>query len=57
MDVSVDTKSDLVTGVADVRFKPLSRLVQDAGAADSLYRVLPGSGAQRVAVADFQSSI
>ena len=57
MDVSVDTKSDLVTGVADVRYKPLSRLAQEAGGADSLRRVLPESGARRDAVAAFNSSI
>lgn len=57
MDVSVDTKSDLVTGVADVRYKPLSRLVQEAGGADGLRRVLPEQGARRDAVAAFNSSI
>ena len=57
MDVSVDTTSDLVTGVADVRHTQLGRLAQVTGAADGLSRVLADSGAKRAAVAALQSSI
>ena len=59
MDVIVDTKSDLVSGVADVRYIPLSRLAREAQApiGESLAHVLPASTGQSVPVAAFNSSI
>jgi hypothetical protein len=57
MDASVDTTSDLVTGIADVRNTTLGRLAQVTGVGDGLNRVLADSSAKRAAVAAFQSSI
>jgi FXSXX-COOH protein len=59
MDISVDTKSDLVTGITDVRHTPLGRLARqtEGAGAGSLHRVLSGAAVQRVAVAAFNSSI
>jgi hypothetical protein len=54
MEISV---SELVTGVADVRRTPLSRLAQDASGTEGLRRVLPGPVDGRVSSATFNSSI
>lgn len=57
MDVSVDTRPELATAVADVRRTPLGRLAREAGSGEGLRRVLPGQAAERIAPAMFQSSI
>ncbi|HEV2637486.1 MAG TPA: FxSxx-COOH cyclophane-containing RiPP peptide [Actinocrinis sp.] len=57
MDVSVDTGSDLVAAVADVRRTPLGRIAREGLDGASLRRVLPGWTGGRPAPATFQSSI
>lgn len=59
MDITVDTTSDLVSGVADVRRVPLGRLAREGEVAvsESLKRVLPDGGRRTVPVAAFNSSI
>lgn len=59
MDVIVDTKSDLVSSVADVRYIPLSRLAREAtfSVGESLTHVLPDSARENVPVAMFNSSM
>ncbi|MGH6657991.1 MAG: FxSxx-COOH cyclophane-containing RiPP peptide [Actinocrinis sp.] len=58
MEIAIDTKSDLISGVADVRHVPLSRLArEDAPMAESLKNVLPADANRGVAVAAFNSSI
>ncbi len=59
MDVIVDTKSDLVSSVADVRYIPLSQLAREATSSvgESLAHVLPESAREILAVAAFNASI
>ena len=59
MDVTIDTRSDLVSGVADLRQVPLGQLSDSARGAvsDTLARVVPDNGSARVAVAAFNASL
>lgn len=49
--------AQLVSELADVRRTPMGAIARDAGRATQIRRVLPGSGAGRVAVAAFTSFI
>jgi FXSXX-COOH protein len=59
MDVIVDTKSDLVSSVVDVRYTPLSQLAREAASSvsESLAHVLPDAARESLPVSAFQSSI
>ena len=55
--MSVGTRSDLVTGVEDVRHLPLAQLSREVGSADGPKRVLPDAAVHRVALSAFSSSL
>jgi FXSXX-COOH protein len=59
LDVAIDTQSDLVSGVADLRQVPLGQLSDSArGAVSStLTRIVANCGTVRVPVAAFNASI
>jgi FXSXX-COOH protein len=59
LDVAIDTQSDLVSGVADLRRVPLGQLSDSARGAvgSTLNRVVAGNAAGRVPVAAFNASI
>lgn len=58
MDVSLDTKSDLVTNVVDLRFTPLSRLSQASVLVDHSFQVPSSVPAERISpLAAFNSAI
>lgn len=59
MENALDTKANLVSGVADVRYMPLDRLARRAEGeiGGSLRHILPVDADNRVTIAQFGSSI
>lgn len=59
VDTTLDTKSELNSGVLDSRFVPMSRLARDehGAVAAGLRNVLPGVDKKRVTTTAFTSAI
>jgi hypothetical protein len=57
METLTSMRADITTGVIDHRNARLGDLASVVGDSKPASRALPGQGAGRVAVADFQSSI